>query len=297
MKTIFTIFIALILSLSVFSQRNGYLGVTLQKTSLEGVRISDVLENGSAFVYGLEQNDIILSINGIDVNSVKEVISQIKKYNWAQTITVSYSRDGNTKSKDLVLGNRANKVTYHIKREVNSTNIFTWNFDEHTWVNIENGNAKWIKKKLDGITQTYVVESFRETPQVFSDLDEKLDIIEFINKRNAGKSKFPPVTVYVRNYPEHSKLKENTSLNSELVVFPNPSLGQFQFSLDMEDPKSKNLSWQVFDVTGKKITEGNLNEFSGKTNQKLDLTTQGAGVYLLRITNDKEVMTERLVIK
>lgn len=298
MRNTITFLVTLFFSISIFSQGNGYLGITIEKASERGVRISDVLENGSAKVYGLKQNDIILSIDGNIVSSIKELKSQVKKKNWGETISINYIRNGNDYSQNVVLGNRVNRITYHIKRDMMSKDNSTWNFDENTWVNIENGQPKWIKKKFEnGITQTYVVESFRETPQAFSDLDDKLEIIDVLIQRNAGKRYFPSITVYIKTYPEKSKIKVESNNNSKLTVYPNPSLGMFKFSLNMKESKSKALSWQIFDITGKNIMDGNINNFSGTTTQEFDLTNQDAGVYLLRIVNDKEVMTERLIIK
>jgi hypothetical protein len=297
MKTIYTLLFALTFSLSIFSQGNGYLGISMEKDSEEGVRISEVLENGAAFVYGLQQNDILLSVNGVDVNTAKGLKSQITEKNWGQTISLLYKRDGHTKLKDVVLGNRANRVTYHVRRR-KANSSYEWSFDENTWITVLNGNAtRIVKKNENGVKEIHEITEGSIVPQAFLDLDDKLEIIEAIEARNAGKRYFPSVTVYIKTYTEPSKTKVNTNLNVELKAFPNPSLGEFQFSLNMDESTSKDLSWQVFDVTGKKITEGNLNEFSGVTTQKLDLTNQGAGVYLLRVINDKQVMTERLVVK
>ncbi len=301
MKTIYTLLFALTFSLSIFSQGSGYLGISMKKASEQGVRISEVLENGAAFVYGLKQNDVIMSVDGIEVNTAIELKTEITKNDWGQSISLKYKRDGHTNLKEIVLGSKANKVTYHVKRrKINSS--YEWNFDENTWVTVLNGNAtKIVKKNESGLKEAYEITEGSETPQAFSDLEDKMDIIEAIDARNAGKKFYPSITVYIKTYTEPVKVEStpntNTILNAELKAYPNPSLGQFQFSLKMDEPTSKQLSWQVFDVTGKKITEGKLNEFSGVTTQKLDLTNQGAGVYLLRVINDKQVMTERLIVK
>ena len=44
------------------------------------------------------------------------------------------------------------------------------------------------------------------------------------------------------------------------------------------------------------IFMGQVNDFEGNTTQKLNVTDQGAGVYLLRVVNNNEVYTERLVV-
>ncbi|MEN8928657.1 MAG: PDZ domain-containing protein [Flavobacteriales bacterium] len=299
MKTIYTLLFACLASFSLFSQGNGYLGISMKKASEEGVRISDVLENGAAFVYGLQQNDIILSVDGKEVNSSQELKNKIVANDWGETISLLYKRNGHTRIMDVVLGNRANKVTYQIKRrKINAT--YEWNFDENTWISVLNGNAtKIVKLNENGVKAIHNIAEGTDLPQSFSDLDDKMEIIAAIEERNAGKRFYPSITVYIKTYTEPSKIKTvpNANLSAELKAFPNPSLGEFQFTLKMEEATSTNLSWQVIDVTGKKITEGNLAEFNGATNQKLDLTNHGAGVYLLRVVNGKELMTERLVVK
>ena len=147
MKTIYTLLFALTFSLSIFSQGSGYLGISMKKASEQGVRISEVLENGAAFVYGLKQNDVILSVDGVNVNTATELKSQITKNDWGQSISLKYKRDGHTNLKEIVLGSKANKVTYHVKRrKINST--YEWNFDEKTWISVLNGIVSTKALKL-----------------------------------------------------------------------------------------------------------------------------------------------------
>ncbi|MEN8839111.1 MAG: PDZ domain-containing protein, partial [Flavobacteriales bacterium] len=68
MKTVFA-FIFSIFSVICLAQGNGYLGISMKTLQNGGVRISDVLQNGAAETYGMFQNDVILSIDGIKVNS------------------------------------------------------------------------------------------------------------------------------------------------------------------------------------------------------------------------------------
>lgn len=58
------------------------------KSSNQGVRVSEVLENGAAQTHQLLQNDVILSIDGTDVNTAKELKDQITSHNWGETINI-----------------------------------------------------------------------------------------------------------------------------------------------------------------------------------------------------------------
>ena len=298
MKLIITALLSVCLSFAAFAQGNGYLGISMEKATTEGVRISDVLENGAAKVHELKQNDIILKINGVAVNTALELKNQIKSKDWGEKIVISYLRNGHSFSKDVILGNRADKVAYHVKRAIFGTKKFEWNFDNTTFIRMEDGVAKWIKKKdAAGKVTTHTIVEGADVPQDFSDLNDKLEIIEAINLRNKGKKRFPFVTVYIKTYPALSKnvVTPKPELNLELNAFPNPSLGEFKFTFKSDD-EAKKVSWQVIDISGKLISEGNLENFGGTTTQKLNLTAQGAGVYLLRVIHNKSVVTERLVI-
>jgi len=292
-----TLILALSLSITAFTQGNGYLGISMQKSSKQGVRISEVLENGAAQTHKLLQNDVILRVDGIDVNTAKELKDQITSHNWGETIAILFIRNGKTLSKNVTLGNKAQKVTYHVKRKkVNAS--YVWNFDESTWITMTNGKAeKMVKLLPNGSKSSLTIKDGADTPQEFSDLDDKLEIIEAIDLRNAGKRFYPSITVYIKTYTEPTKVPVvPTKPNSELSVYPNPSLGEFNFNFKVDKSTDNEVSWQVIDITGKLIVEGQLNDFEGATTQKLIVTDQGAGVYLLRVVNNNEVYTERLVV-
>ena len=53
----------------------------MERSSKQGVRVSEVLENGAAQTHQLLQNDVILSIDGTDVNTAKELKDQITSHN------------------------------------------------------------------------------------------------------------------------------------------------------------------------------------------------------------------------
>lgn len=82
------LFLGICLSISAFWQGNGYLGISMEKSSNQGVRVSEVLENGAAQTHQLLQNDVILSIDGTDVNTAKELKDQITSHNWGETINI-----------------------------------------------------------------------------------------------------------------------------------------------------------------------------------------------------------------
>lgn len=299
MKKINSLLFTLFVTSMLIAQGNGYLGISMEKSETGGVRISEILENGSAKTYGLKQNDIILEVNGIVVHTATELKKEITTKNWGETVELLFMRNGQSQSVKVTLGNRAKKVTYHVKRKkINSQ--YEWNFDNKTWIMVENGKAKkMVKLKEDGSKVIQVIVEGKPLPQEFSDLSDKMEIIEAIDVRNAGKRFYPSITVYIKTYAVSTKIKKKVSpqLNVELKAFPNPSLGVFKFTFKLDNSNNKNVTWEVIDIKGKKVVSHSLHDFEGNTTQSIDLTAQSAGVYLLKVIHNDHIYTEKLVVK
>lgn len=96
------------------------------------------------------------------------------------------------------------------------------------------------------------------------------------------KKIFPTITVYIKTYPADRNQKFVKPLQSSMQIqaFPHPSLGEFQFTLSTKEEKSLGRMWQVIDIAGKIVSEGNLGQFEKKVTPSIDMSPQGAGVYL-----------------
>jgi Do/DeqQ family serine protease len=74
--------------------------------STEGVYVSDVSSEGGASEAGIKSGDVIIDINGKEVNSSSSLQEQVSRYNPGDEITVLVKRDGKKKQFDVVLRNR-----------------------------------------------------------------------------------------------------------------------------------------------------------------------------------------------
>lgn len=81
---------------------------------------------------------------------------------------------------------------------------------------------------------------------------------------------------------------------SMLMVFPNPSSGNFTFLATPNKKETFHLS--LWDMSGKKLYERNLT-ISDSHLENLDFSALPKGMYLLRIATDKEKKTEKLIIR
>ncbi|MDF1672606.1 MAG: PKD domain-containing protein [Vicingaceae bacterium] len=88
---------------------------------------------------------------------------------------------------------------------------------------------------------------------------------------------------------------EDFNNNSVISVFPNPSGGEF--TLNLANYKSDNVTVAVFNQLGKAVYNESLNRGEQSSNYSLDLTGNAKGVYFLRVSSDKGVITKRIIIK
>ncbi|MPQ47666.1 Do family serine endopeptidase [Marinifilum sp. N1E240] len=78
----------------------------LKSEKIEGVYISGLTEESAAKESGIKQGDVILSINGKNVNSSSELQEQVSKYRPGDEIEVLIKRDEKRKQFNVVLRNR-----------------------------------------------------------------------------------------------------------------------------------------------------------------------------------------------
>lgn len=84
---------------------------SLGLASLKGAYISRVNEDSAAEDAGLEAKDVIITINGNDVNSVPELQEQVARFRPGNTINIEYIRDGKKRKTEVTLKNQSNTTS------------------------------------------------------------------------------------------------------------------------------------------------------------------------------------------
>jgi serine protease Do len=79
---------------------------------IEGVYISEVRDDGAAKAAGIETGDVILSINGVTVNSSAELQEQVSRYRPNDKVSVTIKRNGKVKQFEVTLRNLQGKTSY-----------------------------------------------------------------------------------------------------------------------------------------------------------------------------------------
>ena len=98
-----------------------FLGVTMEEEqwsneNIQGVRIRSIIEGSAAEAAGLAPQDQILSINGVEMNSISDVVSAIKMNEPGDQIELVYDRYGAIVTKSIELG---------------AKEVEEWNFDRY----------------------------------------------------------------------------------------------------------------------------------------------------------------------
>lgn len=84
---------------------------------------------------------------------------------------------------------------------------------------------------------------------------------------------------------------------SEVKVFPNPSDGRFQ--LTFEYSGQEKLKAMVFDITGKMIEDisEDLVKSERSVSANVDLMSPGSGIYFIRISAGKTLLTKKIIVR
>jgi Do/DeqQ family serine protease len=73
---------------------------------IEGVFIGKALPGGAAEIAGIKDNDVIISVDGVNVNSTSELQEQISKHHPGDKVTVVVKRDNKKKPFNVTLRNK-----------------------------------------------------------------------------------------------------------------------------------------------------------------------------------------------
>lgn len=107
---------------------HGWLGVHIQEVDddlreamdldedIEGVLVSDVVEDGPAKKAGMKEKDVILAVAGETVEDVSDLVEKIRSIEPDTEVTIDVLRDGKKKPLNVVIGERSAAKTPFIWR-------------------------------------------------------------------------------------------------------------------------------------------------------------------------------------
>ncbi len=153
-----------------------------------GVYIVEVNANSAAEEAGLNQGDIIVNINGTDVNTTAELQELVARNSPGDKITVTYKRDGRQYTTDAVLRNLQGDTSVLTYDSTNSFDGAVFNkvddkvlekLDLRGGVEITHiSDGKW---KDEGIKPGFIITHVNKTP-----VDNVDQVLEILRNRRGG---------------------------------------------------------------------------------------------------------------
>jgi len=92
-----------------------------------------------------------------------------------------------------------------------------------------------------------------------------------------------------------SGVSENSSILSELEVFPNPTEGELNVHFSI--PSDENVSFQIQDITGKITHTQTVKAITGSNLVLLDTSILSSGIYFINLRMNSEQKTIQFVVK
>lgn len=108
--------------------RRGYLGVYIENVDAvvakgvgldkpRGVLVTSLLQGRAADKAGIKEGDVILEVNGVEVNQPNELQAKIGTYNPGEKVKIVLWRDNSKKTINVVLQDREGKTQYSAKEK------------------------------------------------------------------------------------------------------------------------------------------------------------------------------------
>lgn len=90
---------------------------------VNGILITNVVDNGAADAAGLKENDVIVAFDGQKVNSVGELQDQVNRHHPGDKASVTYMRNGKENNVSLVLKNASGNTSI-VKYDANEDMVY-----------------------------------------------------------------------------------------------------------------------------------------------------------------------------
>lgn len=239
-------------------EKEACLGVYSDDNQERGATVQSFTTESAAREAGMEEGDVILSVNGQEVNGHSQLWDQIAKYKTGDKVDVAYEHEGQSlQVKAMLKACRDNQSRVEIFDATengpdNNRRFYTWN---------------WGRDDQRHLRETRII------------------II-----RRAGEGDGSKVNLSPNTTPS----AENRSLAlSSFKAYPNPSSGQVTVEFKGE-PVATVVS--LLDMSGKQLFREELNAFNGDYNQQFDLTAYAKGTIIIHVQQGDKVYTEQIIV-
>ena len=230
---------------------------------------------------------------------IKSSTNTITQYSYTDTIENTYCKDVIS---SVYYNDKLQNITYRKRKysfneqnllhvqidEVFDTSFRSWGDTTHYKVKLQkeyNTENKLTNNKLFSWNEKTASWDFLVDEQ--TKYREDGNIIKFTREEFDDYNKLWKATIMSEYYySNHTLISEFKTIFAETFkIFPNPA----SHSLNIVLNKSYNLCYEIFDLKGKIMLKGILND------ESINISSLKKGMYIVRLFNDKIVMQQKFI--
>ncbi len=277
-----------------------FLGVYLDYSSEEGVRISGTVSGSTAEAMGLQEGDIITRINNLDVSDIESLKAAIAEQAIGDNISVQYLRGKKTmKASEPLQGTSAPlQGAMFLKHGLQGA---VGNLEEMIQKQLIPQGGVISEDLLKDLEQLRSLEDlnifFSEEPFDFGQNGKALDdriirrVAVFITMDNITDAELAKLNEYAE-----PKISSSNNLPVEGLYFsPNPNDGQFILHFELVETGPAIV--QLYDISGRVVYSQEFSGEAGPYTEQIDVTEEPKGVYFLSVIQNGKNFSKKVVVQ
>jgi type II secretory pathway component PulC len=262
-----------------------------------GAQITEVFEGSAAEKAGLQEGDILLSVNGKETSDVEAVIKALSEYKPGDKVKVSYLRGTKIKNSKLTLQERKEEM---MKMKSCSPSCMSMMKcckpgemakcmkDMHLNPKMQ----EQMEKELQGLGKS---ENGKKKMIIIKNGPGQLRIQNNKASETGDAESKTIEKINQQAKEEMARRNGNQSLNVEyLTASPNPNNGQMKIRFS---GLAVPTTVQVMDLSGKEIYIEKLDNFDGTYNKDIDIKNDARGTLILKIIQGDKIMTQKIIVE
>ena len=286
-----------------------------------GVRVTGIVRGAGAEAAGIQDGDIIKSLNGLPTNGNSGLRTTLLKLQPNQTVTAEVVRDGQVLQLPVTLGEKEYyRSVWNEERDpcevfigvyvggrassgqgvrvtgiIGNTPASTYGVEggdiilEMDGVSVNNNDELLVERDKHDAGDEFVLTVLRNGAQ--QKINARFKTCEEIIEEEAIEEEAPET-----NQPEvieQLELPDNALELRSYSAFPNPTFGMVRVQFTGE---AVPTVVQVSDATGRVIYQDRINNFDGRFDQELDLGEATPGTLTLTIRQGDQLISKQIVL-
>ncbi|MEL6865358.1 MAG: PDZ domain-containing protein [Bacteroidota bacterium] len=241
---------------------------------MDGVAVN-IVNNSSAKAMGMENGDVIQSINDYPIYDWHDLSAAIDELAPEDEIKVAYVRDG--QQEEGVQNIKSYASTYPSN---GSSHNLSWNWGGSS----HEEEAK--EDKAEEARQPQLAEADIEAEEARLEAEAMAVVFEDVTQEEADDMKDKKgIDMPIIN---------NLAIE-QLTIFPNPSMGRFRVRFELLEQGPTQVS--LFSGNGQLLYQRNLGNFVGAFDELVDITGQPGGFYFLNIQQNNKSLSKKVIVQ